>query len=92
MKEEKIMTYTDSYSQNVHPASLETYATATGAAFCKFTVATFDKIHRKWTNRRARSEFAGLNDHLLREIGIHRSEIIAVTEEGVGLGGARYYQ
>lgn len=86
------MTYTDSYRQNDHATSLEAFASTTGTAFRKMTVSAFDKIHRKWTNRRALSEFAGLNDHMLREIGVHRSEIVAITEEGVSLGRARYYQ
>lgn len=73
---------------------------ATAQAFVQGTAAELGKtgamalkiIHRKWTNRRARREFASLNDHMLREIGIHRSELTVVTEETFGVGAARFYK
>ncbi len=65
---------------------------ATAAEIRKSSVSALKRIHRKWGDRKARPALASLSDHALREIGIHRSEIAAIQEEGIRLNGGRYYE
>ncbi|MCR9212920.1 MAG: DUF1127 domain-containing protein [Proteobacteria bacterium] len=82
-----------SYAHNASPVlNAHAMMRATGTEFRTVAVSVLSRMHRKWTNRRAQTEFASLNDHTLREIGIHRSEMTVVTEEGIGPTGARFYR
>lgn len=54
--------------------------------------AVYKTVHQKWDYHKSVAEFSGMNDHMLRGIGIHRSEISAIAEHGADLSKARYYR
>jgi uncharacterized protein YjiS (DUF1127 family) len=52
----------------------------------------YKTVRQKWDYHKSVAEFSGMNDHMLRGIGIHRSEISAIAEHGADLSKARYYR
>ena len=56
------------------------------------TLVVYKSARQKWEHHKSVAEFSGMNDHMLRGIGVHRSEISAIADLGADFSKARYYR
>jgi len=85
------MAYIETGQHETETAHFQTMGRAAIATASNIVSSSFHTVRKQLTFRRSVAEFAGINDQILREIGVHRSEITAIAEDGAHLGRARYY-
>jgi uncharacterized protein YjiS (DUF1127 family) len=86
------MIYTSISQPQTHGATFGKTAIATLDRLSKDAATTIRSARRKWEDHKSIAEFSRMDDHTLRGIGIHRSEITSITDHGIDLSRARYYR
>lgn len=86
------MTYAYIDHTETQSVSIGKMAVIVLARVAEETLSACKSARQKWEYHKSVAEFSGMNDHMLRGIGIHRSEITAIAEHGADLSKARYYR
>jgi uncharacterized protein YjiS (DUF1127 family) len=86
------MTYASINQHQTHETSFGKHAIAVLDRLSKDAATAIRSARQKWEHHKSVAEFSGMNDHALRGIGIHRSEVTSITNQGVDLSRARFYR
>ncbi|USG61515.1 DUF1127 domain-containing protein [Sneathiella marina] len=86
------MTYAYIEHTETRNISIGIVAVSVLSRIAEILFSTCKSVQQRWSYHKSVAEFSGMNDHMLRGIGVHRSEISAIVDHGADLSKARYYR